>query len=52
MNKVKSNIMFFIYTVILGSIVGGLIWSFLKIMNLGTQFLWEYLPYTKPRYHD
>ena len=44
MNKVKSNIMFFIYTVILGSIVGGLIWSFLKIMNLGTQFLWEYLP--------
>ena len=44
MNKLKSNLMFFIYTVLLGSVVGGLIWSFLKVMSLGAQLLWEYLP--------
>ena len=33
-----------LYTVILGSIVGLIIWGFLRIMNYGIEFLWEYLP--------
>lgn len=44
MSKVKNNILFMLYTVILGSIVGLIIWGFLRIMNYGIEFLWGYLP--------
>ena len=43
-----------LYTVILGSIVGLIIWGFLRIMNYGIEFLWEYLPspYRNCRYEE
>lgn len=44
MSKVKNNVLFMLYTVILGSIVGLIIWGFLRVMNYGIEFLWEYLP--------
>ena len=44
MSRIKNNVLFMIYTVILGSIVGLIIWGFLRIMNYGIEFLWEYLP--------
>lgn len=44
MGKAKNNVLFMLYTVILGAIVGLIIWGFLRIMNYGMEFLWEYLP--------
>lgn len=40
----RNNMVFVLYTVIIGVIVGLIIWSFIKVMNLGIQFFWEYLP--------
>ena len=44
MQKVKNNILFLLYTVILGAIVGAIIWGFLRLMNLGIGLLWETVP--------
>ena len=40
----KNNLLFLLYTVILGAIVGTIIWCFLRVMNLGIEFLWEFVP--------
>ena len=40
----KNNILFLLYTILLGAIVGAIIWAFLKVMNLGITFFWTYLP--------
>lgn len=44
MNKVKNNILFLLYTIILGAIVGAIIWAFLRVMNLGIEFIWHTVP--------
>ena len=44
MNKVKNNLLFLFYTILLGAIVGAIVWAFLKVMNLGIEFLWDYVP--------
>ncbi len=44
MKKAKNNILFLFYTMLLGTIVGAIIWSFLKLMNLGIEFIWDYVP--------
>lgn len=44
MNKVKNNAVFLLYTMLLGGIVGTIVWGFLRLMNLGIFFLWDYLP--------
>ena len=44
MNRTKNNVLFMLYTIILGLIVGLIIWGFLRIMNYGVEFLWGYLP--------
>ena len=44
MNKIKNDLLYLLYTVILGVIVGAIIWGFLRVMNLGITFLWEYVP--------
>ena len=44
MNKAKNNLLFLLYTIILGVVVGVIIWGFLRVMNLGIDFLWSYLP--------
>ena len=35
MKGLKNNLLFVLYTAILGAIVGVIVWSFLKIMNYG-----------------
>ena len=47
MKKIKNNILLIIYTIIIGALAGSIIWSFLKVMNLGIEFLWIYIPETK-----
>ena len=44
MKKIKNSIILIIYTMIIGILSGLIIWSFLKVMNLGIDFLWFYLP--------
>lgn len=44
MKNIKNTFLFILYTAILGAIVGIIIWSFLKIMNISIEFLWDYLP--------
>lgn len=44
MKDFKQYFIFILYTVILGSISGLIIWCFIKVMNLGISFLWDYLP--------
>lgn len=44
MKNLKNNILFLFYTVLLGAIVGAIIWIFLKVMNLGIEFFWHWVP--------
>lgn len=44
LNKVKNNVLFLLYTVILGAIVGAIIWAFIRLMNLGIEFIWDFVP--------
>lgn len=42
--KIKNGLIFSLYGLILGAVAGGLVWLVLKVMNLGIEFLWDYLP--------
>ncbi len=44
LRKLRNNAILLIYTILIGTIAGCIIWSFIKVMNLGIQFFWEYLP--------
>ena len=44
MKTLKNNILFILYTAIVGALAGAIIWAFLKVMNLGIGFIWEYIP--------
>lgn len=43
-SKFKNNLLFILFTLIIGLVAGGLVWAFLSIMNLGIKLLWEYIP--------
>lgn len=40
----KNNLLLTLYTVIIGVIAGLIIWCFIRCMNFGIHFLWDYLP--------
>ncbi|MBQ9025364.1 MAG: chloride channel protein [Methanobrevibacter sp.] len=40
----KNNMLLTIYTVIIGIIAGAIIWCFIRGMNFGIHFLWDYIP--------
>ncbi len=42
--KIKNNLLFLLYTALLGAIVGAIVWGFLRVMNLGIDFVWGYIP--------
>ena len=44
MIELKNKVLLTLYTVIVGVIAGSIIWCFIRFMNLGINFLWEYLP--------
>lgn len=44
MKELKNNIVLALYTVIIGAISGLIIWCFIRGMNLGINFFWDYLP--------
>ncbi len=42
--KTKSKLVFLLYSVLLGGIVGAIVWTFLRVMNLGITLLWHTIP--------
>ena len=44
MKQIKNQLIFIIYTAIIGAITGLTIWGFLKLYSLGAEFLWDFLP--------
>lgn len=44
MKKIKNNILFVLYTAILGVIAGIIVWSFMKVMNCGIELIWNFVP--------
>ena len=44
MLEFKNNLLLALYTVVIGVIAGLIIWCFIRLMNLGINFFWEYLP--------
>jgi H+/Cl- antiporter ClcA len=40
----KNNLLLTLYTIIIGAITGLIIWCFIRGMNFGIHFLWDYLP--------
>ena len=44
MKNLKNNILFLLYTAILGAIVGAIVWGFLRLMNLGITLIWDTIP--------
>lgn len=40
----KKNILMILYSILIGSIIGFIIWSFIKIMNTSIYFIWQYIP--------
>lgn len=40
----RNNLLLTIYTIIIGVITGLIIWCFIRGMNFGIHFLWDYLP--------
>ena len=44
MKKTKNAALIVLYTIILGGIVGAIIWAFLRLMNIGINFVWKFIP--------
>src|SRR5574344_1742369 len=42
--SLKNETIFAFYALVLGIFVGAFVWSFLKILEYATKFLWKYLP--------
>lgn len=40
----KNSILFMLYAICIGALTGLIVWCFLKIMNLGINFIWNTIP--------
>ena len=43
-SKSKNRIIFMLYALCLGAVIGAIVWIFLKLMNISIEFLWDKLP--------
>ena len=44
MMKLKNRLLFMLYAICLGAIIGTIIWTFMKLVNIGIELLWVKLP--------
>lgn len=45
MNKsIRNSLYLILFCGIIGGVAGGVIWAFLRVMSLGIEFLWEWVP--------
>ncbi len=42
--KTKNSFLFIIYALVLGAIIGSIIWIFIKLVSLGTELIWVKIP--------
>ena len=42
--RIKNQLELWCFCIIIGAVVGGLVWGVLKIMSLGMDFLWTWVP--------
>ena len=42
--KFKNRILFMLYAICLGAIIGAIIWSFMKLASLGIEVIWDTIP--------
>ena len=40
----RNNMLLTLYTLIIGAVAGSIIWCFIRGMNFGIYFIWDYLP--------
>lgn len=44
MNKVMKISVFAVFSLIMGAVAGAIVWTVLRVMSIGIDFLWYYLP--------
>ena len=42
--EIKNRLVFLIFCVAIGAVIGGIIWAFLRVMHLLIELIWEYIP--------
>ncbi|MCH5266471.1 MAG: chloride channel protein [Lachnospiraceae bacterium] len=42
--KSKNRFVFIIFCMVIGAIIGGIIWAFMRVMHLLIELLWHYIP--------
>ena len=44
MNRTRNNVYLVLFCGIMGAVAGSVIWAFLKVMSVGVDFLWKWIP--------
>ena len=42
--KVRNQLELWLFCAIIGAFVGGLVWALLKVLAVGTEVIWEWIP--------
>lgn len=42
--KIKNQLELWLFCAIIGAVAGGLVWALLKIMAVGMNLIWEWIP--------
>ena len=42
--KIKNQLELWLFCAIIGAVAGGLVWALLKIMSVGMNLIWEWIP--------
>lgn len=42
--KLKNSLVMFLFAAVIGAVIGGVVWGFLRVMHLGLWLLWEVIP--------
>ena len=42
--KIKNQLELWLFCAIIGAVAGGLVWALLKIMAVGMNLIWEWVP--------
>ena len=42
--SIKNQLALWLFCALIGAVAGALVWVLLKVMTVGTDFLWEWLP--------
>ena len=43
-SEYKNRLVFIIFSAVIGSVIGGIIWAFMQVMHLLIELIWDYIP--------